>query len=136
MNKDKKRLFEAFEKICGVKLIKEDLDTREEDIVKDYLLHKLSLSIELFDGDNDIEDHEFEFEVNGKKYYGSITMTIIADSNGSTGSEYSPDYGDTNIVDIDIKNVKISDEDDLLFVFDVSTDKEFIIKLERVIEIM
>jgi hypothetical protein len=124
MNKDKKKLFEAFEKICKVKLIKESMYNVDD--IEEYLLDKLVLNLELEEGRNDVDEYEFDFKVNNEDFYGKISMSVYVECDEHKESEYAPGYSDCVVSDISITNLEIDD---------IEFSDDFISKLEKNIEI-
>lgn len=131
MKNDKRKLFEAFEKVCGIKLIKENLNY--EEVIKSYLLNKLSLNLDLEEGLNEVKEHEFEFTINDEKFTGVISMTVDVTCDNEPEGEYSPAYSDCHVYYIDINDLSIYNKFDELI--DINLDKEFIRKLDKQLEV-
>lgn len=128
MKNDKKRLFEAFEKICKVKLIKESFVGLSE--VEDYILNKLVIRLDdLEEGENDIDLHEFEFKVNNEDFYGTISMIVDVECENEPESEFAPGYSECNITKTRIYKLELFDNFNSIAKYEYPN--EFLSKLER-----
>lgn len=140
MDKNKKKLFEAFEKVCGIKLLKEqEFIIGEVEKIKDYLLSKLVFKdIDLNDGTTIIKDKEFYFNINNKEYNGSISMKIETTFNQDSGTDFAPPTSDRTIENIEVLKLNIFDEEKSIIVFDNENQNhlDFINQLEKEIEII
>jgi hypothetical protein len=138
MNKDKKKLFEAFEKVCGVKLLKEQEEIiGEVESLKEYMLEKLSLDLDLVPGIKKFDDKEFEFELNNKKYTGFISLIVESELVEDPGTQYAPPSSELVVKNIEISYLNVGDDDIDIIVFDVQNQNhlDFIEKLEKEIEL-
>ena len=129
MNKDKKKLFEALEKICKVKLIKESM--HNVDNIINYLLKNLVLNLDLDEGINDIDEYEFDFNVNNEDFSGKISMTVYVECDNDEESEYASGYSDCFVNDISISNLEIKNNSGNI----IDYPDDFLSKLEKQIEI-
>lgn len=129
MNKDKKKLFEAFEKICKVKLIKESMHNVDD--ISDYLLNKLVLNLDLEEGRNDVDEYEYDFKVNNEDFYGKISMSVYVECDEDEESEYAPGYSDCVVSDVLISSLEIWDNFNKI----IDYPNDFLSKLEKEIEI-
>lgn len=136
MDINKKKLFEAFEKVCGIKLLKEN-EYDEVSEIKNYLLNNLTINTDLNDGLNVVEDYEFEFNLNGKDYTTLLDLTINTTEYNESEGEYEPGYSTFEIDDVDIYSLTVSDENGNIFIYNDKNkdEKEFIIKLENTINV-
>lgn len=131
MNNEKKKLFEAFEKVCKIKLIKENYISEDE--IKNYLLNKLSFNLELEEGTNDVDEHEFEFKINNENFYGKISMIVDVECENEDESEYAPGYSECNVTYIDIVNLSIYDN--FNEIMNLDDNRIFLDKLNKTLEI-
>jgi hypothetical protein len=131
MKNDKRKLFEAFEKVCGIKLIKENYIP--EDAIKRYLLKELSFTLSLEDGINDIDEEEFEFKIGNDTFYGKISMIVNVDCENEEESEFAPGYSECNVVYVEIAKLSIYDE--FNEIMNLDNDREFIDNLNKELEI-
>jgi hypothetical protein len=139
MNKDKKKLFEAFEKVCGIKLLNEqDTVLGEVDSIKKYMLKNFSLKIDIVSGTKEYNDKEFEFDLNNKQYYGVISLIVTAKYEEDPGTQYAPPSGDMIIENVEITYINIGDEDDDIILYDQDNQNhiDFIEQLEKEIELI
>jgi hypothetical protein len=137
MNKDKKKLFEAFEKVCGVKLLKEDYDNVDEiKTIEEYLLNNLVLDLDIIPGSKEYNNIEFDFNLNNKNYYGNISLFIESYLDKDSGTEYAPPTNELIIKEVEIINLSIGDEDGDIIVYNEQNqqDNNFIEELEKKIE--
>jgi hypothetical protein len=139
MDNNKKKLFEAFEKVCGIKLLKEqDIVLGEVDSIKEYMLKKFRLNLDVVSGTKEYNDKEFDFELNGKEYYGVVSLIITAKYEEDPGTQYAPPSGEMIIENIEISYLNIGDEEGDIILFDQDNQNhiDFIEKLENEIEII
>jgi hypothetical protein len=137
MNKDKKKLFEAFEKVCGVKLLKEYYDNVDEiKTIEEYLLNNLVLDLDIIPGSKEYNNIEFDFNLNNKNYYGNISLFIESYLDKDPGTEYAPPSSELIIKEVEIINLSIGDEDGDIIVYNEQNqqDNNFIEELQRKIE--
>jgi hypothetical protein len=137
MNKDKKKLFEAFEKVCGIKLLKEDYYNVDEiKSIEEYLLNNLVLDLDIIPGSKEYNNIEFDFNLNNKNYYGNISLFIESYLDKDSGTEYAPPTNELIIKEVEIINLSIGDEDGDIIVYNEQNqqDNNFIEELEKKIE--
>lgn len=125
MDKNKKKLFEAFEKVCGIKLLNEqDIVIGEVESLKEYMLENLSLDLQLVTGSKRFDNIDFDFELNNKKYTGIISLIVE--------SRLDPLSDQITVEDVNIKNLNVGDEDTDIIVFDkdIQNHIDFVEQLE------